>query len=66
MALSMTIAVDDQGRVNVSGPLENQLVCYGLLEVARDAIKAHCDAAAKMAVKPATPEDVRTLSLHRQ
>lgn len=34
----MTIKVDGEGRVFVDGPLSNKLLCYSMLEGARDAI----------------------------
>lgn len=65
MALSLTIDVDDAGRVSVQGPLENQLVCYGLLEVARDAIQAHVAAQMSAKVKPASPSDIIAIGSRR-
>ena len=35
--LEITFEVES-GRVNVDGPLENRLVCYGMLEMAREII----------------------------
>jgi hypothetical protein len=29
--------------VNVTGPVDNKMLCYSLLEMARDAIKDHAD-----------------------
>ena len=37
---TLTITLTD-GRVNVAGPLGQKLECYGLLELARDAIAAY-------------------------
>lgn len=36
--LEITMNVET-GNVNVSGPVENKGLCYGMLEMARDAIK---------------------------
>ena len=36
------------GEVSVSGPLENKLMAYGLLEAAKDAIREHHTAAPKI------------------
>ena len=34
----LIIEVLEDGRVNVNGPINDKVLCYGLLEVARDAI----------------------------
>jgi len=40
--LILTITFDQMtGHVNVTGPIENGLVCYGMLECAKDALRAH-------------------------
>jgi hypothetical protein len=36
--VEMKITIDDAGRVNVNGPIANNLLCYGMLEMAKDAI----------------------------
>jgi hypothetical protein len=48
MAMTMTITVHDNGQLEVSGPLENKIVCYGLLEAARDAVQQHHDQAKRL------------------
>lgn len=37
----LIIMLDEDGKVKLNGPLQNKLLCYGLLEVARDIIKDH-------------------------
>jgi hypothetical protein len=32
------ITMDDTGKIKVSGPLENQLLCLGLVEIAKQVI----------------------------
>jgi hypothetical protein len=49
----LVISLDDAGRVNVEGPIENKLFVYGLLELGKEAIKQYHDEAEKR-VKPAT------------
>lgn len=41
MAMELKIVVDDSGAVQVSGPIDNKVVAYGLLEVAKEAIATH-------------------------
>ena len=35
----LIITIQDDGSVGVTGPLNNKLLCYGILEAAKDAIK---------------------------
>ncbi len=35
----LLIEVQPDGSVNVSGPLTDKILCYGMLEAARDAIR---------------------------
>ena len=38
MAQTLTITLTDEGQVTCSGPLTEKILCYGLLEVARDIV----------------------------
>lgn len=41
--------------VRVTGPMDNQVLCYGLLEIARDVVRAHAaKKAAEQRIVPAT------------
>ena len=37
----LTITLSPNGRVDVNGPIDNAMLCYGLLEVAKDVIRMH-------------------------
>ena len=40
--LTLTITFDQMsGTVHVQGPVDNALVCYGMLEAAKDAVRYH-------------------------
>lgn len=39
MAVELKITIDDAGQLNVNGPIANKMMCYGMLEVAKDAIR---------------------------
>jgi len=39
MIAILTIEFDENSAVKVSGPIDNKILCYGMLEMARDAIK---------------------------
>lgn len=54
MPLELKIMQDDAGQISISGPIENKLLCYGLLEVARDGIAEHHRQAAQRLVQPAS------------
>lgn len=38
-SINLLIVLMPDGTIGVNGPLENKVLCYGLLESARDAIK---------------------------
>lgn len=40
-AVVITVTFTPDGNVNVSGPIENKVLCYGLLEMAKDAIRRY-------------------------
>lgn len=39
--IALTIILNPNGTVSVSGPINNLILCYGLLESAKDALKNH-------------------------
>ncbi len=41
VAAQLIVTLTPDGNVQVAGPLDNPILCYGLLEYARDAIKNH-------------------------
>lgn len=41
----LVIVMDQGGGCQVAGPLDNRALCYSMLEMARDAIRDHADAA---------------------
>jgi hypothetical protein len=41
LPVRLTITIDEHGRMNVQGPLENKVLCYGLLEIAREVVQNH-------------------------
>ena len=38
MAVQLIISMDDNGQVGVNGPIDNQVLAYGLLMIAHNAI----------------------------
>lgn len=42
-ALKLVIEMDDKGNVQLLGPIDNRLECYGLLGIAHDLIKDYHD-----------------------
>lgn len=41
MALKLTLTLHDDGQLQLDGPLHDKILCFGLLEVAKDAIRSH-------------------------
>ncbi len=41
MAVELKITMDDAGNVGVNGPIENLILVYGLLEIARQSVQKH-------------------------
>jgi hypothetical protein len=39
--VQLVIMMTADGRVGVQGPIDNKMLCYGLLEVAKEAIHDH-------------------------
>jgi hypothetical protein len=39
----MTIEIQPDGSVAVSGPLGSKMICYGMLEAAKDAVREYVD-----------------------
>lgn len=38
---TLVITMNQAGEISLSGPLENKVLCYGLLEVGRDIVANH-------------------------
>jgi hypothetical protein len=67
MKVQLLIEMNEQGQVNVSGPINQKMLCYGLLECARDAIKDFTDKAAQgPQIALAQPEDIPDASRDRR
>ena len=39
--VQLTITMEADGRIGVSGPIDNLVLCLGLLELAKDALRNH-------------------------
>lgn len=37
--IRLIVTLSEDGKVNVNGPLTDKILCYGLLEAAKDAVK---------------------------
>lgn len=49
MSIKIIIELGDDQKINISGPLENKVLCYGLLEMGKDLVR---DYKAKMVITP--------------
>lgn len=41
--MQLIITVKPNGSISVEGPINDKVLCYGLLEAAKDAVKQHVD-----------------------
>ena len=48
----LTITMSPNGAVSVTGPIDNGLICYGLLEVAKDVVRDHIKKKAESGIVP--------------
>jgi hypothetical protein len=55
--IELVIRVTPEGQINVTGPLHNKSLCYGLLECARDIVKDHTDKMTRSTIVPARVAD---------
>lgn len=53
MPQRIVIEMTDDGQFNVHAPLQDKILCYGLLEAARDVIKDYEPPETRIAVPPA-------------
>lgn len=62
---TLTITVDDQGKMNVTGPIGNKLLAFGMLELAKDCIVKHHEQEemkrAMNSIQPGTLSDLAVL-----
>lgn len=58
--IQLQITMDEHGNCAVTGPVDNQMACYAMLEMARDAIKDH-HAAKKSSGIITAPADAMSL-----
>ncbi len=55
MAVQLVLTLEDNGSLSVAGPLDNLLQCYGMLGLAKDALKDYAAAKqARVQVAPAS------------
>lgn len=52
MAMQLVIDVSDGGQVSVTGPIENKILCFGLLKVAEQVVAAHGQEQASPILRP--------------
>jgi hypothetical protein len=62
--IELTIQMDPSGNVSINGPIDNTILCYGLLEVARDLLKNHRDKKQQMTASIVAPTTSDIVRLH--
>ena len=62
----LTITLDEQGNVGLEGPVDQKMLCYGMLETARDLIQDYHIAKEQSAIQRPSPADVLSLNGHHR
>lgn len=39
--MKISVIIDEQGAATIEGPLQNKVLCYGLLQVGMDLVRKH-------------------------
>jgi hypothetical protein len=60
---TLSITINENGSVSVNGPIDDKMLCYALLELARDAVKDFQKPEPK--IQPAAPSDIVALTSRR-
>lgn len=47
----LVITMTDDGKVNINGPVENTMLCYGLLQMGTQAVTRYADQAQKKIIE---------------
>lgn len=50
------------GEIKVTGPIGDKVLCFGMLEAAKDVVRTHVDKIGASPIVQATPEQSRLLS----
>jgi hypothetical protein len=61
----LIISITDTGKVEVSGPINDKLTCYAMLEAGKDAIREFHESQAKSKIVPANGAAVDMLAARR-
>jgi len=59
--ITITVTMARDGSINVSGPLSNPVLCYGLLESGKDAVRRFAAEATERRIVEAPAETLRLL-----
>lgn len=39
--ITLTITLDERRQLNIAGPIDDKILCFGMLECAKDAVRDH-------------------------
>lgn len=62
MPMELKITLSDTGQITISGPIDNTLLCYGLLEQAKDILRTRVAARGAQRIVQPGPADVVALN----
>ena len=60
--VTLAITLDPDGSVRVQGPIDDKMLCYALLENARDAVKDYGDARRQPVIQAPTSADILSIN----
>lgn len=55
MPFTLTITLHDDGKLELHGPIDQKILCYGVLEAAKHAVQAHQPQARPRILAPVGP-----------
>ena len=61
MPKELRIVLSDTGQLTVMGPIDDMLGCYGMLELAKDVVRARAAERARQKVAQPSPQDIALL-----
>jgi hypothetical protein len=66
MQAQILIQIEDSGKFNFVGPLDNKILCYGLLQLALEAVSKHVPAEQSAQTPPPAEEPAQFPALVAQ
>lgn len=59
--VQLIISIDQNGKLSVAGPMHDLILCFGMLEIAKEAIKDQSRAAKERVISTPSPAQAKEL-----